>query len=683
MKRIASVWFVAFLLAMFSMAAAQTASGQKSEGREMTLQERIEHLGVIVPDEVKSYYEELNRQEPPVLLNPEDYFDWREMGGVTAVKDQGNCGSCWDFAATGAFESAIIIADSIEWDLSEQQVLDCNWGGSSCGGGWVGDAYDVYMYDGAIEEECYPYHARDGYDCDQDSCVVMVRLESYTSVANNVDAIKNALLSGPVSSCFMVYNDFDWDCYYHPYQGQINHAVVIVGWDDDMCSGQGGWIVKNSWGAGWGDDGYFYIPYGSCGIGNYTHLPSYESRLPELTCQPESFAFNVQEGGEAEGMLQLGNLGVGDLYYRIRAFPPDYQDSFGYLWFDSESAGGPDYDWIDISETGQAVEFPGNPNDSNSGPMDLGFDFSFYGNTFSSINVCSNGWASFSDSVSTVSYNFPIPYESDPNNVLAPFWTDLNPGLGGDVYYYTNNTDTAVVSWVDVYDGWGEGMFTFQILLVAPDSICFQYESMGPGGRIDRATIGIENGDGTVGLQVSRYEVFTYGGKAVEFLLGLPPGDMDWIWVDRDHAMIPPSRSLDIEVTCSAADRSEGTYWAYLDLYSNDPEHVHMEIPVTMNVSLTSVDDAEPVPTNCSVGQNYPNPFNASTTIRYSLADESQVTISVYDLLGRRIETLYQGRQEAGDHQVIWNADRYPSGTYFYKVQAGEFSEARKMVLLK
>jgi hypothetical protein len=683
MKRLVSVLSIVFLLTMSNSGMAQSDLDGQENSHQMTLEERMEHLGVVVPEEVKRHFEELNRQEPPVLLNPEDYFDWREMGGVTAVKDQANCGSCWDFAATGAFESAVLIADSVEWDLSEQQVLDCNWGGSSCGGGWMGDAYNVYMYDGAIEEECYPYLARDGYDCEQDSCVIMVMLESYTSIQNNVDAIKNALLTGPVSSCFMVYNDFHWDCYEHPYEGEINHAVDIVGWDDNMCGGQGGWIVKNSWGPGWGDDGYFYIPYGSCGMGHYTELPTYVSRLPELAYEPEPFVFNVPAGGEAEETITLENNGDGDLYYRFRIMPPDFQDSFGYVWIDSEDPVGPEYNWLDISGTGEVVEFPGDPNNSNSGPVDLGFDFSFYGNEFSSISICSNGWASFSDSTSTYSYNFPIPYESEPNNVLAPFWTDLNPGLGGDVYYYTNSSDTAVISWVDVYDGWGEGVFTFQILLVAPNTICYQYESMGPGGRIDRASIGIENGDGTVGLQVSRYEVFTYGEKSVEFVLGNAPGELDWLWLDREHASIPPSRSLDIAVGCSAGDHAEGTYWAFMDLYSNDPERIHIEIPVTMNIGATSTDDAEPIPITCSVRQNYPNPFNASTTISYSLREASHVTISVYDLLGREVETLFQGKQQAGDHQVTWKADGISSGVYFYGIQAGDSAEIRKMVLIR
>ena len=683
MRLVVSILFTVSLLGAFGQVYAQSDSGEGASDREMTLQERMEHLGVIVPEQIKRQFEALNMQEPPILLDPEAYFDWREMGGVTPVKDQASCGSCWDFAATGAFESAILIADSVEWDLSEQQVLDCNGGGSSCAGGWMGDAYDLYRNYGAIEEPCYPYRASDRYRCEQDSCVVMVALDSYMEVQDDVDAIKNALLFGPVSSCFMVYNDFQWDCYDHPYEGEINHAIVIVGWDDEMCDGQGGWIVKNSWGPAWGDEGYFYIPYGSCGIGNYTQQPIYESRLPELAYRPESITFNMQTGGEAEETMRLSNTGIGNLYYRVRELPPDFQDSFGYVWFDSDSPLGPEYNWVDITGTGETIEFPGNADNSNSGPLDLGFDFSFYGNTFSSINVCSNGWASFSDSTSTNYYYLPIPYAGQPNNLLAAFWTDLNPALGGNVYFYTDNADTAIISWVDVYDSWGEGIFTFQIQLIAPDMVNFQYASMGPEGRIDRATIGIENGDGTIGLQVSRQEIFTYGGKSVQFTLGNPPGEFDWLSVNHDHDSIPPSDSLNITVTCAAGDHTAGTYWGYVDLYTNDPQCVHAEIPVAMNIGMTAVDDSGPIAADYSIGQNYPNPFNASTSIQYSLPEASHVKVDIFDILGRKVATLVDEAQPAGRHQVVWQSNDQPSGTYFYRIQAGEHFDTRKMVLLK
>ncbi|MCP4581949.1 MAG: T9SS type A sorting domain-containing protein [candidate division Zixibacteria bacterium] len=81
--------------------------------------------------------------------------------------------------------------------------------------------------------------------------------------------------------------------------------------------------------------------------------------------------------------------------------------------------------------------------------------------------------------------------------------------------------------------------------------------------------------------------------------------------------------------------------------------------------------------------QNHPNPFNAQTTIKYILPEPALVTISIYDILGREIETLTNEPKQAGYHQTIWKADKLPSGMYFYKIRAGEYSESRKMLLLK
>ena len=89
------------------------------------------------------------------------------------------------------------------------------------------------------------------------------------------------------------------------------------------------------------------------------------------------------------------------------------------------------------------------------------------------------------------------------------------------------------------------------------------------------------------------------------------------------------------------------------------------------------------LPQATSLSQNYPNPFNAQTTIKYSLPKQSLVTIDIFDILGRKIETLAEGIKPAGNHQAVWDASGQASGIYFYRIQAGEYSERREMVLIK
>jgi hypothetical protein len=93
--------------------------------------------------------------------------------------------------------------------------------------------------------------------------------------------------------------------------------------------------------------------------------------------------------------------------------------------------------------------------------------------------------------------------------------------------------------------------------------------------------------------------------------------------------------------------------------------------------------DEVDVPNRLDLAQNYPNPFNAATVIRYALPEPADVRIDIYDLLGRKVETLVQKQQPAGYHQVTWDAAARASGLYFYRIQAGEYVESRKMVLLK
>ncbi len=98
----------------------------------------------------------------------------------------------------------------------------------------------------------------------------------------------------------------------------------------------------------------------------------------------------------------------------------------------------------------------------------------------------------------------------------------------------------------------------------------------------------------------------------------------------------------------------------------------------------TDIDEDESImPSELSLSPAHPNPFNSSTTIEYTLPQESEVTIEIYDILGRRVETLVQGKQRAGSHSVTWDARKASSGVYFYRIQAGDLGAVRKMILLK
>jgi len=89
------------------------------------------------------------------------------------------------------------------------------------------------------------------------------------------------------------------------------------------------------------------------------------------------------------------------------------------------------------------------------------------------------------------------------------------------------------------------------------------------------------------------------------------------------------------------------------------------------------------LPISYSLSQNYPNPFNPTTTIQYNLSQSSTITIKIYDILGQEIETLVNTNQFAGEYEVNWNAQSYPSGIYFYQLKTDRFSQTKKLILLR
>jgi C1A family cysteine protease len=291
-----------------------TWTAGKTSVSGLSHEEKQKRLGEVIPDWVKEEWDKAPKLEAPEGAKFDPTFDWRtHVGpygttGVTAITDQGNCGSCWAFAAVAQLESHVKIYGEVEMDLSEQQCVSCLTPGTGCEGHYSEACYNLFRSTGAIEEVCMPYHENDTDPCIQSQCQKWAKLGSpaYTPVNNNVNSIKQALLTGPVKSSMAVEDTFfsyTGGCYDRPYFG-TNHAVLIVGWDDNMCGGQGAWIVKNSWGPGWGENGFFYIEYNCCQIGAYVFQINYIFHRPLVRF--ESFGVSDQAGGDGDGRVEAG-----------------------------------------------------------------------------------------------------------------------------------------------------------------------------------------------------------------------------------------------------------------------------------------------------------------------------------------------------------------------------------------
>jgi len=247
---------------------------------DLTEEEFRAMLGARIPEELRKRLERIGNSEYKTTssMTFPSSWDWRDFGVATEIRDQDGCGSCWDFAGIAALEAVIDINEGVEYDLSEQQILSCETQGHGCSGGWYSWAWDYITENGAVLESCMPYQASDTVACADGSCAMVATTGGWADIPNNVDAIKEAVMESPVATTFTVYSDFSsygGGCYEHEGDDPINHAVLIIGWQDTLCNGEGAWLIKNSWGTDWGLSGYGYIKYGSCNIGTATQQVFY------------------------------------------------------------------------------------------------------------------------------------------------------------------------------------------------------------------------------------------------------------------------------------------------------------------------------------------------------------------------------------------------------------------------
>ena len=322
---------------------------------------------------------------------------------------------------------------------------------------------------------------------------------------------------------------------------------------DDLSSP--GWDTQTGWGR----------------LNAYMAL-AYLTGGPEIGLDQEELLISIESGDEISTDLSIINGGEIDLNVNI--------DPFGYSYTNSDDEG--EYSWIDISGEGIIYSFP--HNDQAGTTLDIGFDFPFYGESYSECIINANGWVGFGTDNSGWD-NLVIPSSEAPTPAIFGFWDDLNPVndgcneyCSGNVYYH-GNEDRFVVWFDEVahwYTNYEDNFYSFQIVLYPDGNIDLNYQSI---TDISSATIGFQDAGADNGILIAYNNTFAHSELSVPINMRAP-----WLGVSPTVLSVPPGGISTLTVTVDASNLEGGLYSEELVIHSNDFDNPQVVLPITVDV---------------------------------------------------------------------------------------------------
>ena len=332
--------------------------------------------------------------------------------------------------------------------------------------------------------------------------------------------------------------------------------------------------------------------------------------MADVTITPKGICLVREDEDVIETTFTLTNSGEEEVGFFIRMRPRNWgdeedriprrdrrggPDDMEYEWRDNDEEDGLDFQWIDITEFEDVVEVENVEDDSYHGMFELGFEFEFYGEVYEEIGLHSNGWASFVNA-EAIGFFYPDWCDNDlphangntppPPTLLAVNYQDLNPAIAGDIYYWTNEQDMAIITWEEIshfVDDQGDrDLWTFQVIVTSNGLIKYQYESVGVYDNKDMM-IGLQNEDRDLGFTVVRQN-FEYIEEERTVAFGQPSAWVSWLTYDPADGVIEADSEVEVTATVDTEDLEAGVYFATLIVNIDIDDEDALMFPVVVSV---------------------------------------------------------------------------------------------------
>lgn len=333
---------------------------------------------------------------------------------------------------------------------------------------------------------------------------------------------------------------------------------------------------------------------------------------------------------------------------------PTGPDAYGYYAYEDIDAGfsaTPTYSWVELDPAHGGSGAPHEVRDDTHFAMALPQPFTYYGQSFDSVWICSNGWFSFERATIPEFRNWELPSPIGAPSLVAPFWDDLAADR------FTPNDDTLHYVWTQFFDG-------------TPDRFVIQWRTFIRWGMADNpnnrfATFEAileynDTGDGDIIFQYDQIQNFDLNGEGNFATVGMEDS------YHQRGLTLTFAKFYPVTVDTLRAGRA-------------------IRITTTPPDNFSSADDVPnlTLPETFLLHEAYPNPFNPSTQLRFDLPASGDVLLRVFDILGRDVATLADGWHAAGSYQVSFDGRDLPSGLYFARLSSNADVMVRKLMLVK